>query len=278
MVAHGQKREGGFGGCQIKSCKETTDKSGLRFVESLQLYIREKNTFLHVDEEKSGRARSGSAPPRVNSQVFCQWKDDSTTHGEVSAQETISGPTSSGTPSDLASNSETELELRAEWEQSRSGRRVAVRPLDPEVTTLVLRNIPARYTVETLLPEWEDETDIDFIHLPYNIHKQRCCGLAFVNFVTPEAALDFQARKHRTYLRHGCAKHLDVAAAEVQGLTANLMNFRGGRKIHRAPFVELLPAIFRGAERLSTDDVQELLGLPKVTLRSISVSGRAGRR
>ncbi|CAE8616837.1 unnamed protein product [Polarella glacialis] len=90
-------------------------------------------------------------------------------------------------------------------------------------TTLVIRNIPARYTQEMLLTEFIPDGSFDFFFLPYSFKNARTMGIAFINFRTHALALDFQGRWHRHFLQdHGRTKHLDVAAATVQGLEANL--------------------------------------------------------
>lgn len=137
-------------------------------------------------------------------------------------------------------------------------RRQPLRPLPPGATTLVVRNIPAVYTKETLLREWLPDDTIDFLHLPCDIPKRKSLGCAFVNFVSPEAALCFQRRMHGSYTNRGKAKHMDVAAAEVQGLEATLAFVTHKRRPWTA---DLLPAMFEKQVRLSPEEVMERAGL-----------------
>lgn len=148
-------------------------------------------------------------------------------------------------------------------------RRGLLRPLAPGVTTLVVRNIPARYTKEKLLEEWVPDGSFNLLHLPFNVHQQRSCGYAFINFVTAEAALEFQAKVHGLYPQLGSGKHLDVSAAEVQGLDATLQMVISSRKRQRTCFVELIPAIFRGQEQLDPEQVMAMMGLEQMKLVSI---------
>ncbi|CAE8639756.1 unnamed protein product [Polarella glacialis] len=100
---------------------------------------------------------------------------------------------------------------------------LATRSVPEGFTTLVIRNIPARYTQEMLLTEFIPDGSFDFFFLPYSFKDARTMRIAFINFRTHALALDFQGRWHRHFLQdHGRTKHLDVAAATVQGLEANL--------------------------------------------------------
>lgn len=109
-------------------------------------------------------------------------------------------------------------------------------------TTLVIRNIPARYTTKMLLREFEPDGNFDFFFLPYSFRASKTMGVAFVNFLSHDLALSFQKKWHRCFLsEHGCAnKHLDVAAAAMQGLAENLKQFNE-KNIARLESVGMLP-------------------------------------
>jgi hypothetical protein len=125
-------------------------------------------------------------------------------------------------------------------------------------TTLVIRNIPARYNQDQLLAEFVPDGSFDLFFLPYSFRDGRTMGYAFINFRSHDLALTFQKKWHRQYLRdHGRTKHLDVAAATVQGIEANLAQFNA-RSVARLQRVGLLPAFFdQFAQRL--DSMTELL-------------------
>jgi len=91
-------------------------------------------------------------------------------------------------------------------------------------TTLVVRNIPARYNQQKLLKEWDPkESGINIMHLPFSIRMRRNVGYVFLNFVTYEQARFFQELWHGAVLAdHGTCKRLDVAHAPVQGFQRNL--------------------------------------------------------
>lgn len=140
-------------------------------------------------------------------------------------------------------------------------RRYTLRPLEPGVTTLVIRNIPARYNQEALLVELPQDGSFDIFHLPMNVTERRPLGYAFINFKTHELALEFQAKMHgRLLSQNGPTKYLDVTAAKVQGREANLRNVHT-RTFLRAPYVELLPVLYENNVRLSIPEVMCVLGL-----------------
>jgi len=127
------------------------------------------------------------------------------------------------------------------------------RALPPGVTTLMVRNIPARFTPEKLLEVWPVDGSYNLLHMPFNFQKQRRAGIAFVNMVSHEAAVEFAAKWHGRKLANvGGIKRLDIGAAEVQGFEGNLRNFKGS-KIKNDIF---LPIAFNGTERL---DIKALL-------------------
>lgn len=107
-----------------------------------------------------------------------------------------------------------------------------------EVTTLVMHNFPESYTRDVVLGmlyEHGFRGLVNFIYLPSNFTTGRCFGYAFVNFVTPHAA-----RSAAELFDGFCAWRVDadttchVAAAEINGLEANIERFRNSRVMHRS--------------------------------------------
>jgi len=98
-------------------------------------------------------------------------------------------------------------------------------------TTLMIRNIPNRYTQRELITELEDlgfGGTFDFLYLPLDKGTMANVGYAFVNFVEHSWAercmASFQGycfRKHRRHSRKVAA----VSVAHIQGLEANLMHY-----------------------------------------------------
>jgi len=127
------------------------------------------------------------------------------------------------------------------------------RALPPGVTTLVVRNIPGRLTPEKLLEVWPVDGSYNLLHVPFSFQKQRRSGIAFINMVSHQAAVEFAAKWHgRKLASIGGIKRLDVGVAEVQGFEGNLRHLKGS-KIKNDSF---LPLAFNGTQRL---DVKSLL-------------------
>ena len=126
-----------------------------------------------------------------------------------------------------------------------------LRSLPPGATTLFVRNIPTRFAQERLLQLWPQAGTYDFLYAPCFGATQRMKGFAFVNFVTPGLALEFQQRWHGTRLpgMSHRGKPLDLVAASTQGRAAKLKAL-GTWKADKLGAQQLLPVLFSGAERL----------------------------
>eukprot|EP00930_Biecheleria_cincta_P091757 TRINITY_DN8140_c0_g1_i1.p1 TRINITY_DN8140_c0_g1~~TRINITY_DN8140_c0_g1_i1.p1 ORF type:complete len:395 (+),score=34.10 TRINITY_DN8140_c0_g1_i1:124-1308(+) len=124
-------------------------------------------------------------------------------------------------------------------------------------TTLVVRNVPARYTPGRFLQEIEPDGSFDFLFLPYSFRDSTTIGVAFINFRSPDLALCFEERWQRQFLQdHGCNKHLDIAAATCQGIMENLQQFND-KNIARLARAGMLP-IFLDSLGNCLNPLQEL--------------------
>jgi len=98
-------------------------------------------------------------------------------------------------------------------------------------TTLMIRNIPNRYTQRELILELEDLGFVgtfDFFYLPLDKGTMMNVGYAFVNFVVPECAEKcMQIFKNYRFKRHRkiSGKTAAVSVAHIQGLAANLAHY-----------------------------------------------------
>lgn len=127
------------------------------------------------------------------------------------------------------------------------------------VRTLMVRNIPVRYTQEMLLKEWPNECTYDFLYLPICIDSKRNASFAFVNFVSTAAALAFHARWHKHRLAYfRSRKPLDISAADVQGRDENLLQIVR-HKTFRIRNSQFQPALFDGHDRVSMEDYLDVL-------------------
>lgn len=136
-----------------------------------------------------------------------------------------------------------------------------VRPLPPCTTTLLVRNIPARFNQERLLEVWPTDGTFNFLYLPFHASSARWpAGHAFVNFMAPELALAFQEQwhGHRLCMDSRRTKELKITAAPVQGVCDNL------EVLLRRDFAKLgkqanLPALFYGTCRVNTKEVLRIM-------------------
>lgn len=103
---------------------------------------------------------------------------------------------------------------------------------DAPVTTLMLRNIPNRYTQQDLMAELDGlgfhNGCYDFLYLPVDNGTLSNVGYAFLNFVEEATAqrckVAFQGHRFR---RQGLTpgKVASVSVAHIQGLEANLRHY-----------------------------------------------------
>lgn len=104
-----------------------------------------------------------------------------------------------------------------------------------EVTTVMMRNLPNKYTQQMLLEELQDggfrlQNDIDFFYLPMDHSNAANLGYCFINFV--ETALAnafasaFQGKKMR---RFNSSKTVVVMPASIQGFDRNYAYYASTR-------------------------------------------------
>lgn len=98
-------------------------------------------------------------------------------------------------------------------------------------TTLMIRNIPNRYTQKELIAELDDlgfGGTFNFLYLPLDKGTMANVGYAFVNFLehtwAERCMASFQGYCFRRHRRHS-RKVAAVSVAHIQGLEANLMHY-----------------------------------------------------
>jgi len=129
-------------------------------------------------------------------------------------------------------------------------------------TTVIVRNIPARYDQMKLLLEWSVDGSFDLMYLPYNYQAHKTVGYAFINFCSHAQAIDFiQKWNHQRLFHHRHTKRLDIRWAELQGMQSNLVHFKRS-KIGRITNEKFQPMIFHGPERLDFKSVLAATPLP----------------
>jgi len=124
-------------------------------------------------------------------------------------------------------------------------------------TTLMVRNIPVRYTQEMLLKEWPNKGTYNFLYLPICIKKRCNTSFAFINFISPEEAREFAEKwHHERLLFFSARKPLDISLADLQGLEKNLLQCMNN-KTSRIRNIRFQPAVFSGTERVSVEKVMK---------------------
>ncbi|CAJ1400466.1 unnamed protein product [Effrenium voratum] len=110
----------------------------------------------------------------------------------------------------------------------------------PGYTTVMLRNIPNRYTRDMLISRLDKgyEGEYDFVYLPIDFSSRCNVGYAFINFRTPPAAQRFISEFHGAKTKHclpgfGSAKIAEVSYARVQGREQNMDNLRDEKFIEK---------------------------------------------
>jgi len=129
-------------------------------------------------------------------------------------------------------------------------------------TTIVVRNIPARFSQEGLLQLWPADGKYNLMYVPFNFQMRRRSGMAIINMISCESAAQFTATWHGQKLLQGrSGKGLDIGAAVHQGFIENLKYLKklNVSKIRNNDF---LPMAFKGARQL---DIKALLAQTDLT-------------
>jgi RNA recognition motif-containing protein len=114
---------------------------------------------------------------------------------------------------------------------------------DEQRTTLMIRNIPNKYTMEWLLSEVQEMSiQLQFLHVPKAKKSEANLGYAFVDFATPQAALNFmnQFEGWSWPKQPKTTKRATVDFAKLQGLEENIKFYNNpeiAAKLTRFPWV-----------------------------------------
>jgi len=127
-----------------------------------------------------------------------------------------------------------------------------------DVTTMMLRNIPNKYTQNSLLQEINDlgfAGTFDFFYLPMDVHNRSNVGYAFINFLRPDDAELFRQKfSDHQFQRFQSRKISSVCTAHVQGLHENLRHFQN-RAVTHARNDQYRPVVFRNGCRVDIEDI-----------------------
>jgi hypothetical protein len=113
-------------------------------------------------------------------------------------------------------------------------------------TTVLIRNVPPRSSMEDLIKAFPPDGSYDLVHLPFNIKSRRTSSFATINFISVELAAAFRERFHGQHLPHSSRSKdpLIVMPAIVQGLEANLVFLLKEKGIAELRNSALLPRLY----------------------------------
>jgi len=145
----------------------------------------------------------------------------------------------------------------------------AERPLQGTETTVMLRNIPNRYTQSMLLQlldEYKFQPVYDFVYLPMDFRNGVNLGYAFVNLLTHEDALrlmeTFQGFSKWFF---DSAKVCEVSWAHPhQGLHEHVERYRNSPVMHPTMPEEYKPMVFQACERIPFPPPTKAIRAPKL--------------
>jgi hypothetical protein len=130
------------------------------------------------------------------------------------------------------------------------------------VTTIMLRNIPNRYTQTSLIEEIDGlgfAGRYDFFYLPMDVHNRTNVGYAFINFLTPaDCQRFFSIFREYMFKRHSSKKIAGVSQAHVQGLVNNLEHFLN-RAVTQSRDSQYRPVVFVDGQRRELAEALEEL-------------------
>lgn len=133
-------------------------------------------------------------------------------------------------------------------------------PVAPSVlsevrTSLFLRNLPVALTRSNLMSVLQSQglaTSVDFLYAPVNIKIMQNCGYAFVNFVSPEAAVECM-EKMQGFHDWGVEgrSFCEVSwCVDYQGFQSHVERYRNSAIMHESVNEEFKPAIFKDGSRI----------------------------
>lgn len=138
------------------------------------------------------------------------------------------------------------------------------------LTTVMLRNLPNRYTRAMLLEMLDEEGfagKYDFVYLPIDFKTHNGLGYAFVDLSLPEHAE--RLRTHFTGFSRWCMQSDKICTVswshpEQQGLSAHINRYRNSPIMHGTVSDDWKPVVFSGGQRVPFPPPTRKLRIPHV--------------
>lgn len=161
--------------------------------------------------------------------------------------------------------------------------------LSATCTTVMLRNIPNKYTRERLAERLQEEGflyDLDFLYLPIDFRNLCNVGYAFLSFRTPEACRRFAAAFHERNATEklpgfNSKKICEVSEARCQGRDENVRRLQGSPVMQQLiDKPEWLPLLFSADGKVEEFPLSKALKAraKQANLTQKAPAGRIGRK
>jgi len=150
------------------------------------------------------------------------------------------------------------------WQSSSSNEEVKSEP-----TTVMLRNLPNRYTRKMFLRMLDIHgfsREYDFVYLPIDFKHRVNLGYAFVNMATHESAVRLKATLNgfRAWAFDSQKICEAVWASPHQGLAPNIERYRDSPVMHESVSDEFKPLLFKDGVRVAFPPPTKNIRAPKV--------------
>ncbi|KAF4694827.1 hypothetical protein FOZ62_015232, partial [Perkinsus olseni] len=148
-------------------------------------------------------------------------------------------------------------------------------------TTVMLRNIPNKYTQRMLLEVLAEEgfaDKVDFFYLPIDFRNKCNVGYAFINLCSHEYALQFMNVFHHYKLTaFNSLKVCETGFARIQGLQANINHYRNS-PVNEVSIPEYRPLLFSNGKEVPFPQPLAEDGAAATTTVREGLGGRGGLR
>jgi RNA recognition motif-containing protein len=155
-----------------------------------------------------------------------------------------------------------------------------------QVTTLMVRNIPTRFTSLSLvdiLKEYGFDRTFDFFYLPMDFKTKKNCGYAFINFVNREYAMKFIDTFQGLQLKASTSlKSVNIIPSRRQGFWDNISVFESSDLLSsttHASFFKPLVSLSGDLVPLTDSVFSELMECKNVKMHeTIMIHGKSSQR